>query len=68
MWVSRVAQLLKNLRAVQEMGGSIPGWGRSPGEGKGHAPQYSGLESSTDYIFMGSQSQTQLSDFPFVHV
>ena len=26
--------------------GSIPGWGRSPGEGKGYPP---GLENSTDY-------------------
>ena len=28
--------------------GSIPGLGRSPGEGKGCALQYSGLENSTD--------------------
>ena len=35
--------------------GSIPGLGRSPGEGKGYRPQYSGLENSMDYIFMGSQ-------------
>ena len=26
--------------------GSIPGLGRSPGEGKGYPPQYSGLENS----------------------
>ena len=30
--------------------GSIPGLGRSPGEGKGYPLQYSGLESSTDCI------------------
>ena len=30
-------------------GGSIPGWGRSPGEGKGYPFQYSGLENSMDY-------------------
>ena len=30
--------------------GSIPGLGRSPGEGKGYPLQYSGLEDSTDYI------------------
>ena len=29
---------------------SIPGWGRSPEEGKGYPLQYSGLENSTDYI------------------
>ena len=28
--------------------GSIPGLGRSPGEGKGHSLQYSGLENSMD--------------------
>ena len=28
--------------------GSIPGLGRSPGEGKGHPHQYSGLENSMD--------------------
>ena len=27
--------------------GSIPGLGRSPGEGKGYSLQYSGLENST---------------------
>ena len=29
--------------------GSIPGLGRSPGEGNGCLLQYSGLEKSTDY-------------------
>ena len=33
--------------------GSIPGLGRSPGEGKGYPLQYSGLENSMDYIFNG---------------
>ena len=28
--------------------GSIPGLGRSPGEGKGYPLQYSGLENSMD--------------------
>ena len=42
--------------------GLIPGSGRSPGEGKGYQLQYSGLESSMDYIgSMGSQ----LSSFHF---
>ena len=35
--------------------GSIPGSGRSPGEGKGCPLQYSGLENVMDYISMGSQ-------------
>ena len=39
--------------------GSIPGLGRSPGEGKGHPPQCSGLESSVDRIVRGvSESGT----------
>ena len=47
--------------------GLIPGLGRSPGEGKGYALQYSGLENSMDCRVHGvSNSQTQLSDFHFV--
>ena len=33
--------------------GSIPGLGRSPGDGKGYQLQYSGLENSMDYIVHG---------------
>ena len=44
--------------------GSIPGLGRSPGEGKGYPLQYSGLENSMNYIVHGvTKSQTQLSEF-----
>ena len=35
--------------------GLIPWFGRSPGEGKGYTPQYSGLENSMDCIVMGLQ-------------
>ena len=35
--------------------GSIPGLGRSPGEGKGYPLQYSGLENSMDCIVQGLQ-------------
>ena len=46
--------------------GSIPGLGRSPGEGKGYPLQYSGLENSMDCIGHGiTKSWTRLSDFPF---
>ena len=46
--------------------GLIPGLERSPGEGKGYPPQYSGLESSMDCIVHGvAKSQTHLSDFHF---
>ena len=39
--------------------GWIPGLGRSPGEGKGHLLQYSGLENSMDCIDHGvAKSQT----------
>ena len=51
--------------------GLIPGLGRSPGEGKGYPPQYSGLENSMDCIVHRvTKSQTQLSDchFPPVEV
>ena len=45
--------------------GSIPGLGRSPGEGDGYPLWYSGLENSTDCIVPGvTKNQTQLSDFP----
>ena len=43
--------------------GSIPGLGRSLGEGNGYPFHYSGLENSMDCISMGSQSRTRLSDF-----
>ena len=44
----------------------IPGLGRSPGEGKGHPLQYSGLENSTDCIGHGvAKSRTGLSNFDF---
>ena len=46
--------------------GSIPGLGRSPGEGKGYPLQYSGLENSMDCIVHGVRmSQTRLSNFHF---
>ena len=46
--------------------GSIPGLGRSPGEGKGYPLQYPGLESSMDCIVHGvAKSRTRLSDFHF---
>ena len=46
--------------------GSIPGLGRSPGEGKGYPLLYSGLENSTDWIVHRvAKSQTRLSYFHF---
>ena len=47
--------------------GSIPGLGRSPGEGKGYSLQYSGLENSMDCReFHGvTKGWTGLSNFHF---
>ena len=44
--------------------GSIPGLGRSPGEGKDYPFQYSGLENSMDCIVHGvTKSRTRLNYF-----
>ena len=46
--------------------GSVPGLGRSAGEGNGYPLQYFGLENSMDYIVHGvAKSQIRLSDFHF---
>ena len=51
--------------------GSIPGLGRSPGEGKGYSLQYSGLENSMDrgawraIVHWVTKSWTELSDQHF---
>ena len=51
--------------AVKDLG-SIPGLGRSPGEGKSYQLQYSGLENSMDCIVHEvAKSRTRLSDFHF---
>ena len=66
--VSLVAQMIKNLPAMQETLGFTPGLGRSPGEGNGNPLQYSCLENSMDRgarwatAHGVAKSQTQLSD------
>ena len=46
--------------------GSIPGFRRSPGEGKGYPLQYSCLENSMDYIVHWvAKSWTRLNNFHF---
>ena len=48
---------------------TIPVLERSPGKGKGYPLQYSGLQNSMDCIIHGvANSQTGLSDFPFIQV
>ena len=47
------------------VGDPIPGLGRSPGEGKGHPLQCSGLENSMNCIVHGfAENRTRLSDLP----
>jgi len=54
-----VSQLVKEFACNVGNWGSIPGLGRSPGEGKGFPLQYSGLENSRDHIVHGvAKSQT----------
>ena len=49
LWASLVAQMVKNLPATQEIRvHSVPGSGRSPGEGNGYPRQYSCLENFMD--------------------
>ena len=46
--------------------GSVPGFGRSPGEGNSYPLQYSGLENSMDctcIVHGVAKSQTLLSNF-----
>ena len=63
---SLVAQLVKKSTCNVGNLGSIPGLGRSPGEGKGYPLQYSGLENSMDCKVYGvPKSQTWLNDFCF---
>ena len=68
MVASLVAQLVKNLPAVQETWAWSLGW-QDPleeGKGKSYSLQYSGLENSMDCIVHGiAKSQTRLSDFHF---
>ena len=40
--------MVKNLPANAGDAGSVPGWGRSPGEGNGNPLQYSCQENSMD--------------------
>ena len=60
--------MVKNLPAMQVDPGSVPGLGRSPGEGNGNPLQYSCLENSKDRgvwratVLGVAKSQTGLSD------
>ena len=70
-WASLVAQRLKHLPGNARDPGSIPGLGRSPGEGNSAPLQYSCLENPMDggvwwaAAHRVTKSQTQLSGFTF---
>ena len=51
-----LAQMVKNLACHAEDPGSIPGLGRSPGEGNGNPLQYSCQENLMDKGAFGLQS------------
>ena len=58
------AQLVKESTCNAGDLSSIPGLGRSPGEGKGYPLQYSGLENSMDCIVHRvAKSWIRLSNF-----
>ena len=66
-WTSLVAQLAKNLPAMQETWVWPLGWEDPLGKGNGYPLQYTGLENSMDYIVHGvTKSQTWLNDFHFL--
>ena len=71
IWASLVALTVRNLAADAGDAGSIPGSGRSAGEGNGSPSQYSCLENSMDKGVTGGlgatvdgvrKSWTQLTD------
>ena len=68
-WDSLVPQTVKASACNAGDPGSIPGSGKSPGEGNGNPLQYSCLENSTDggawwaTAHEVTKSQTRLSDF-----
>ena len=66
-----MAQTVKHLPITWVDPGSVPGSGRSPGEGNGNPLQYSYLENPMDgrpwqaTVHGVAKSRTQLSDFTF---
>ena len=70
---SLVAQMVKNLPAMWDLG-SIPGLGRSPGEGNGNPLPYSCLRNPRDRgawqdtVHWVAKSRTRLSDSAFTFI
>ena len=48
--------------------GSIPGLGRSPGEGKGYPFQYSDLENSMDCTVHGGHKELDMTEGPKTYI
>ena len=75
-WTSQVVLLVKNLTAnagdIRDAG-SIPGWGRAPGEERGNPLQDSCLENPMDrgawwaIVYRVAKSQTRLSNLATTH-
>ena len=64
--LSSYSSVVKEFTCSTEDLGSTPELGRSPGEGKGSPPQYSGLENSRHCVAHGvTKSRTWLSGFHF---
>ena len=69
-----MAQRVKRLPAMSGDPGSIPGLGRSPGEGNGNPLQYRCLENPRDReawwatVHGVAKSRTRLSDFTFTFI
>ena len=65
--------VVKNLAANARDAGSLPEWGRSPGEGNSNPFQYSCLKNLIDKgarwatVHRVSKSRTQLSDWVHTH-
>ena len=56
-----MAQLVKNVPNAGDLG-SMPGLGRSPGEGRGYPLQYSGLENSRDCVVHGGRKELDTTE------
>ena len=72
LWTSLVAQMVKNLPAMQKIQVRSLGWEDPLEEGNGNPLQYSCLENSMDRgaweatVHGVAKSRTRLSDFTFV--
>ena len=59
---SLVASLVHSTECSAGDLGSIPGLGRSPGEGKGYPLQYSGLKTPTTCVSMGHTKESDTTE------